>query len=205
MKRLKVLECLFPIIYLTFYIFSMSTRADLILKAESTKQEKPVQIVYKETKQKEESLLDYLYQTARQYKLDPQVVQAIIWIESENCLYSVNINKHGKGISRCFNSIENALKFANRSDNVDLGLMQINYLWWGKKLGYSKRELLDPKINIQVGCKILRMLLDKYKSYVEAVKRYHSSNPKLNSVYLRKAEEAYWEYREWARRHGYLK
>lgn len=91
--------------------------------------------------------------------------------------------------------MEYALKFAKKSNNVDLGLMQINYLWWGKKLGYTKAELLNPWINIDVGCKILKKLLDKYHSYVKAVKRYHSSNPFLNSVYLRKVEEAYWEYR----------
>ncbi len=82
--------------------------------------------------------------------------------------------------------------------------MQINYLWWGKKLGYTKKELLNPRINIKAGCKILRTLLDRYNSYIEAVKHYHSSNPKLNSAYLRKVEEAYWEYRAWAKKNGYL-
>lgn len=40
-------------------------------------------------------------------------------------------------------------------DNVDIGLMQINWGHWGKKFGLSKSDLLDPWLNVLLGARIL--------------------------------------------------
>src|SRR5262249_48106646 len=41
-------------------------------------------------------------------------------------------------------------------DNVDIGLMQINWGHWGKRFGLSKTNLLDPWLNVFLGARILQ-------------------------------------------------
>ena len=35
--------------------------------------------------------------------------------------------------------------------NVDIGVMQINWRFWGPRLGVAKNDLLDPRINLLMG------------------------------------------------------
>jgi transglycosylase-like protein with SLT domain len=45
--------------------------------------------------------------------------------------------------------------------NVDIGLMQINWRFWGPRLGVAKIALLDPALNLRMGARILRDSLEQ--------------------------------------------
>lgn len=52
------------------------------------------------------------------------------------------------------------------------GHMQVNFRIWGKRLGVTKVQLLDPRINVWIAAIILRHHLSQYPFW-EAVGRYH--------------------------------
>ena len=77
---------------------------------------------------------------------------AISHVESGFHPHAINIS----GQSFFPSSEYEALGLLKRSgDNVDIGLMQVNWGYWGDKFGLSKSELLDPQLNVLVGAKIL--------------------------------------------------
>ena len=125
------------------------------------------------------------------YGLNPYVVLAVIGQESGGNPYAIRVNgKHGK--SYIPDDYKEAVRIAYRyGDNIDLGYMQVNYKWWGKRLGLSKWELLIPKVNIQAGCYILYLMLKKYGNYTEAVAHYHSSNYYRGMRYARSVAYIY--------------
>ena len=126
------------------------------------------------------------------YNLNPTVVLSIIKVESDFHPYAVNVNYKRGYLSFNPSSYYTAVKIAYRyGSNVDLGYMQVNYKYWGKRFGLSKMELLKPSVNIQAGCYILYLLLKKYKTYTKAVKYYHSSNYNLGTRYMFKVARIY--------------
>ena len=57
----------------------------------------------------------------------------------------------------CQSRAEAEMVLANTATtNVDIGLMQINWRFWGSRLGIAKTALLDPRINLLMGARILR-------------------------------------------------
>jgi len=119
---------------------------------------------------------------------------SIIKVESNFHPYAITVDRKGYYLSLNPHSYQQAVYAAYRfGDNIDLGYMQINYRYWGKKLGLTKAELLNPAINIQAGCYILYLLLNKYKNYTKAVMHYHSSNFYLGARYVTKVIRAYRE------------
>ena len=62
--------------------------------------------------------------------------------------------------------------------NVGIGLMQVNWLWWGDELersGVQAFDLLDPEVNLRAGCRVLRQaLLETTGSFEARLGRYHS-------------------------------
>ncbi|NKE72854.1 lytic transglycosylase domain-containing protein [Candidatus Manganitrophus noduliformans] len=101
-----------------------------------------------------------------------QLLVAISRVESSHHPWALNLN--GEAVypsSR--EEAEEILKAA--PDNVDIGLMQINYRIWGRRLGLTKVQLLDDHINIWAGAAILRFYFSQYPFW-EAVGRYHSGD-----------------------------
>lgn len=95
---------------------------------------------------------------------------AISKTESSHQPWALNIE--GKAIYP--KSRREAEQILRRSpDNVDIGHMQVNYRIWGKRLGLTKAQLLDPHINAWAGAVILRFYLSQY-SFWQAIGRYHS-------------------------------
>ena len=76
-------------------------------------------------------------------------------------------------------------------DNVDIGLMQINWAFWGKKLGVSKSELLDPKLNVLLGARILEHCLKVTGDWWQAVGMYHSPDASRQRMYVAKVSLSY--------------
>jgi len=76
-------------------------------------------------------------------------------------------------------------------DNVDIGLMQINWAFWGKKLGVSKSDLLDPRLNVLLGARILEHCLKVTGDWWQAVGMYHSPDVMRQRVYIDKVSLSY--------------
>jgi hypothetical protein len=101
-----------------------------------------------------------------------QLLVAISRVESSDHPWALNIE--GKSIyAKDRQETEHFLKHA--SDDVDIGLMQVNYRIWGQHLGLTKDDLLDPYTNAWAGAVILRFYLSQYPFW-EAIGRYHSTN-----------------------------
>ena len=107
-------------------------------------------------------LLETVYREAALVGLDPQLVLAVIDIES-------NFNRY-------------ALSHVGAQ-----GLMQV-MPFWKKELGKSSDDLFNPQVNIRYGCAILRHYMDKYSDPVDALAAYNGSLGKEkypNKVYGR--------------------
>jgi Transglycosylase SLT domain len=76
-------------------------------------------------------------------------------------------------------------------DNVDIGLMQINWGHWGKKLGLSKSELLDPRLNVLLGAKILEHCVRVSGSWWKGVALYHSPHDSRQREYVEKVWQSH--------------
>ena len=76
-------------------------------------------------------------------------------------------------------------------DNVDIGLMQINWRYWGNRFGLSKSELLDPQLNVLVGAKILEHCVRAGGSWWQGVGLYHSPENFRQRDYIEKVLRSY--------------
>lgn len=100
-----------------------------------------------------------------------QLLVAISRVESSHHPWALNI----EGTAFYPRSREEAERILEgAADNVDIGLMQVNYRTWGRRMGLTKVQLLDSYINTWAGAVILRLYLSRYPFW-EAVGRYHSA------------------------------
>jgi hypothetical protein len=121
------------------------------------------------------------------YGVNSALIEAIIVQESGRWPWALNVN----GASSKPGSREEAEQILTQSgDNVDIGLMQINYRQWGRVAGLSKRELLDPWINVAVGTQILRLKMTEEPGWA-GVARYHSATPWRNTLYAAAVSQLY--------------
>jgi len=116
--------------------------------------------------------LDPFTDASRATGIPVQLLVAISRVESSHHPWALNLN--GKAV---YPSSREEAEEILRSvpDNVDIGLMQINFRIWGGRLGLSKTQLLDPYMSAWAGAVILRFYLSQYPFW-EAVGRYHSGN-----------------------------
>ena len=73
----------------------------------------------------------------------------------------------------------------NGNLDLDVGCMQINLKWHGKHFKKIS-DAVDPKINISYATSFLYKLKSDFKTWNEAIKRYHSSKPSKNIRYHKK-------------------
>ena len=95
-------------------------------------------------------LLSAIYQESRAEGLDPQLVLALIEVES-------NFDRY-------------ALSHAGAQ-----GLMQV-MPFWKKEIGKPDDDLFNPLVSLRYGCRILRHYLDRYPNAVEALAAYNGSH-----------------------------
>ena len=100
--------------------------------------------------------------------------------------WSLNVKGKGYYLDSKKQATNYALKnIKNFTKNVDIGCMQINYYYHGKK--FSKfDDMIHPKINVLYAGYFLLDLREKYGSWKEAIMRYHSSNPIRKKSYYNK-------------------
>lgn len=96
-----------------------------------------------------EDIARWVYLYSRKFKLSPELVLAVIAIESQFDHFAVS--------------------------NVGaLGLMQV-MPFWKEKLGSKNDNLFAVETNIRYGCAILRMYLDRYGNLSRALAAYNGS------------------------------
>ncbi len=88
-----------------------------------------------------------------------------------------------------------AMKQAMRDglNSIDVGCMQLNYRWHGAAFA-SIDDMFDPATNAAYAAKFLAYLNDRYGSWEEAVKHYHSSTESLGQKYLKKVQTAFQDF-----------
>ena len=107
---------------------------------------------------------DYIDRTAEAYKLNPKVVKAIIKVES--------------------GGDENAV-----GDNGNsLGLMQVQPRFNAHRLKEGE-SLLNPQVNVRVGCELLSELMEKYGTLDEALTAYNAGHDTGSREYANRVYE----------------
>jgi soluble lytic murein transglycosylase-like protein len=100
--------------------------------------------------------------------------------ESGGHPYALRINA-GRGYSLYPNSWQEAVHIVTAirplTRNIDLGLMQVNLRIWGPHFGLTAAQLLEPTMNMRVGCDILRRALSTEGPAWQRIGRYHSGRP----------------------------
>lgn len=107
---------------------------------------------------------DYIDRTAEAYKLDPKVVKAIIKVESGG-----NVNAVG-------------------DNGNSVGLMQVQPRFNAHRLKQGE-SLLDPQVNVRVGCELLSELIEKYGTLDEALTAYNAGHDTGNREYANRVYE----------------
>lgn len=118
------------------------------------------------------------------------LLAAVAGAESGYHPWAVNFN--GREIY-CSSRAE-AARLVALSNNVDIGLMQINWAFWGRRLGLSKEELLDPRTNLLAGARILKLCLQEGGDLWERIGAYHSRRPAARAHYNQQVYDYYQRY-----------
>ena len=80
------------------------------------------------------------------------------------------------------------VSYANGENSVDVGCMQINTKWH-KDNFHNFAEMFDPDINVAYAASFLIILRDRHGSWDQAIRHYHSNDPRKNERYLRKVHD----------------
>jgi soluble lytic murein transglycosylase-like protein len=91
-------------------------------------------------------------------------------------------------------SREEAERLMSTVDKVDIGLMQINWPFWGPRLGLSKTQLLDPRTNLLYGAHILKLDLARSGDIWWRISDYHAGNVERRDRYNKLVYEHYLRY-----------
>ena len=128
--------------------------------------------------------------------LPSAVVEGIIAVESGGNPWALHVGI-GKGYAFYPRSAAQARRFLAVSlaltDNVDIGLMQINWRTWRESvraLGLDAYDLLDARTNMEMGCRVLTQALSGRGSFLERLGRYHSRRPERGRWYARRVMAA---------------
>lgn len=128
--------------------------------------------------------------------LPSSVVEGIIMVESGGNPWALHVGI-GKGYAFYPASEREARRLLAVSlaltDNVDVGLMQINWRTWRESvraLGLDADDLLDAKPNMQMGCRILAEALSGRGTFMARLGRYHSLRAERGLWYARRVMAA---------------
>lgn len=94
---------------------------------------------------------DYIEETAESYGISPKLIKAIIEVESGGDANAIG------------------------DDGNSLGLMQIQPRYHAQRLKEGE-SLLDPQVNVRVGCEILSEIMDKYSTLDEVLTVYNAGH-----------------------------
>lgn len=116
-------------------------------------------------------------QESRKYNADKKTVRAWPW--------TLHTKKYGSMYFETYEKAKAKLEkiiFEEKIQNVDIGLMQINWHWNGY-LYPDPGKLLMKHINITVAAKILSENLRRHGTMEQAIARYHSADKDRGTRY----------------------
>jgi hypothetical protein len=133
-----------------------------------------------------EELLPLIAKIEQEHNIPTGLLEAIAIVESQIKPYALCV----EGRSLKTKSKEEAMKIVEslRSkgvNNIDLGVMQINLYWHGKRFK-NIESMLTPKDNIEYAAKFLNELYQQHGNWNLAVRHYHSAKREHNNKYSRK-------------------
>jgi soluble lytic murein transglycosylase-like protein len=130
---------------------------------------------------------------ARNANVPADLLIAIAGAESGYHPWALNIHGH-QVFCQSREDAENVLA-TSPTDDVDIGLMQINWRFWGPRSGMaSKQELLEPTKNLALGAAILRDSLNRGGSLWHRISNYHSGGAAERERYNKMVYDAYLRY-----------
>ncbi|MBV8055132.1 MAG: lytic transglycosylase domain-containing protein [Deltaproteobacteria bacterium] len=139
----------------------------------------------------EASTSDNLYiQAAALEDIPRDLLVAIAGTESGFHPWALNIEGH----EVYCRSREEAEHLLSTADKVDIGLMQINWPFWGRRFGLSKSQLLDPRTNLIYGAYILKLDLAKSSDIWWNISDYHAGSLQRRDRYNKLVYEHYLRY-----------
>ena len=122
---------------------------------------------------------------------------AVIHTESGARPYALRINA-GRGRSLYPRTRDEAIRvlraIAPITRNIDIGLFQVNVGVWGAHFQVTAEQLLDPAVNLAIGCRILQRALRTRGPLWRRIGRYHAGDPGRQRAYARRV--ARWLARE---------
>jgi hypothetical protein len=119
------------------------------------------------------------------------LLAAIAGVESDYHPWALDVA--GREIY-CRSRAEAERVLATSGDNVDIGLMQVNWKFWGPRLKVSKLKLLDPRNNLFFGALILKRCLSRGGDIWRRISDYHSGNAGARNRYNRRVYAKYLRY-----------
>lgn len=127
---------------------------------------------------------DMLEYASSQAGIPVDLLAAVAWAESKMLPYAINV----RGKAYYFTSREQAIKMLRgiETEDVDIGLFQVNYRLWGKPLGLYKEDLLHSRTCAIIGAMILKYNLQRHEDPWVAIGRYHSGNMRRIKAYQKK-------------------
>jgi len=130
---------------------------------------------------------------ARGADVPPDLLIAIVGAESGYHPWALNI-KGRQVFCQSREEAETVLE-TTPTDDIDIGLMQINWRFWGPRSGVASRgELLDPSKNLAIGAAILKDGLSRGGSLWHRISNYHSGGRAERQRYDQMVYKAYLRY-----------
>jgi hypothetical protein len=160
-------------------VFASIQKADAVYEEMSAGS--PLKAIIRERMVTVKEVLEY---ASSQMGISVDLLAAVAWTESKMLPYALNV----RGKTYYCTSREQALRMLEetKTGNVDIGLLQVNYRFWGEPLGLQKEDLLDSKVCTIIGAMILTYNLQKHRDPWVAIGRYHSGNRKRMKAYQTK-------------------
>ena len=119
------------------------------------------------------------------------IIKSVAYVESGLKPYALDIDGRAYFAKNYDDAYYIARYFINKGYSVDVGLMQVNYNIWAKRLGMNLRSLLIPKNNVMAGAYILGRYIIEKGNLVKGIGRYHSGDHEQAEIYEKKVIWAY--------------
>lgn len=131
-----------------------------------------------------------------EYRMPRGLLQAIALVESGRWNsadksgspwpWTITAGSHGKFFDSRSEAVDAAAKLKAKGENsFDVGCMQINMHYHPAAFA-SLDEAFEPELNVRYAADFLNDLRKRERSWGQAVKFYHSSNPERQKYYHRK-------------------
>ena len=120
-----------------------------------------------------------------------RLLKSVAYVESGFSPYALNVDGEAYFAKNYADAYYIARYFIDKGYSVDVGLMQVNYNIWSKRIGVSLRQLLVPRNNALVGAYILGRYIAKRNNVFAGIGEYHSGNPYDARIYENKVLAAY--------------